>query len=371
MLFKFSSHTLEETEEGYIVTLYMETQDEEFANEFNNNESSLGNDMLNKSIMSYIKEHLPNIKIKLIKVMAGSVLLLTISMAALEASLQVTYASTVYTQTQIQQALENSSANIVLDGKLLDMSQGSIILKDTAYGSLREICELLEISVEWDESFSHAEITKNDIELSFKIGDSSCVLNGKNTSMPQSIIVNGKTMISLRFLSETFGFKFSWNDKLRTTVISSTNSMPQEHELELIVPKPIPNNSSEKVQDYSQEDLYWLSRLVHAESQGECYDGKLAVANVILNRVKSSEFPNDVKSVVFDKQYGVQFTPTVNGEIYSQPSKESTQAAMEALKGKNNAKGALYFLNPRKATSSWIQKNRKYAFSIENHNFYF
>lgn len=370
MLIKFISHTLEQTEEGYIVTLYTETQDEEFANEFNNNESSLGNDMLNKSIMSYIKEHLPSIKIKLIKVMAGSILLLTISMAALEASLQVVHASITYTQTQIQQALENAPANIVLDGKLLNMSQSSIILEDTAYGSLREICESLGISIEWDETFSHAEIVKDDIELSFKIGDTNCILNGRNTPMPPSIIVNGKTMVSLRFLSETFGFKFSWNDRLRTTVISSTNYMPPEHELELIVPKPVENNSGE-VQSYSQEDLYWLSRLVHAESQGESYNGKLAVANVILNRVKSNEFPNDIKSVIFDKNYGVQFTPTINGEIYSQPSNESTQAAIEALKGKNNAKNALYFLNPRKATSSWIQRNRKYAFSIENHNFYF
>ncbi len=365
MLFKFSSHTLEESEYGYIVTLYMEAQTEEFANEFNTPETSSTStdNLLNRSIMSYIKHHLANIKIYLIRVMAGSVLLLTISMTALEASLQVAHASTIYTQTQIQNAVRNSSANIVLDNELLTLPQKPFILDGITYAPIREICEALGANVTWNQDTNNVQITKGTSSLSFKVGESTCILDNQKVSMPQSMIVNDKTMVSLRFLSETFGFKVDWNDNLKVAILSSNGVMPTEKELESLVPKPAVS--------YSQDDLYWLARLVHSEARGESYEGKLAVANVILNRVRSGEFPNTVKEVIFDNKYGVQFTPTINGEIYKEPSSESEQAAIEALEGNNNAKNALYFLNPRKATSSWVQSNRKYAFSIQNHNFYF
>lgn len=370
MLFKFSSHTLEKVEDGYIVLLYMETPDEEFSNDFNADESPKGNDMLNRSIMSYIKEHLSTIKISLIKVFIGSVLLLTISMSALESSLQVAHASTMYSQAQIQEAINKTSANVVLNRTLLNMPQKPFIMDGVTYAPIREICEALGANVLWDEKSNYVRISKNNTTLSFYMGDNICILNDKKMDMPQPILVNHKTMVSLRFLSEIFGFNVVWNDKLKTAVISSTNDMPTEHELENIVPKPPINQTTENI-NYSQEDLNWLAKLVHAEASGESYSGKLAVANVIINRVNSSEFPDNVKSVIFDKKHGVQFTPTINGEIYKNPSQESTQAAIDALKGKNNAVNALYFLNPRKAPSSWIEKNRKYAFTLENHNFYF
>ena len=122
---------------------------------------------------------------------------------------------------------------------------------------------------------------------------------------------------------------------------------------------------------YDYEDLYWLSRIISAEAKGESFVGQIGVGTVVLNRVKSREFPNTVKGVVFDQKYGTQFTPVANGTIYDKPTDSAVIAAKMCLDGYTLSDSVLYFLNPRIATSSWIQKNRKYAFRVGNHDFYY
>ncbi len=120
------------------------------------------------------------------------------------------------------------------------------------------------------------------------------------------------------------------------------------------------------------EDLYWLSRIIHSEAQGESYRGKVAVGSVIVNRVNSGLFPNTIKGVVFDKQNGhVQFSPVIDGTIYNTPSAESIEAAVETLNGVRPVGNALYFLNPKQSTNFWIINNRKYMTTIGLHDFYY
>lgn len=121
---------------------------------------------------------------------------------------------------------------------------------------------------------------------------------------------------------------------------------------------------------YSEEDLYWLSRIVHAESQGESFQGKLAVANCVLNRVKSDEYPDSIKEVIFDTKYGVQYQPTVNGSIYETPDSDSINAAKDALSGVNPVGDCLFFFNPDTASNFWISENREFYTAIGNHHFY-
>ncbi len=122
---------------------------------------------------------------------------------------------------------------------------------------------------------------------------------------------------------------------------------------------------------YDYEDLYWLSRIISAEAKGESFTGQIGVGTVVLNRVKSKQFPNTVKGVVFDKKYGTQFTPVANGTIYNTPTQSAVVAAKMCLDGYTLSNSVLYFLNPSIATSSWIQNNRKYAFRVGNHEFYY
>jgi len=121
---------------------------------------------------------------------------------------------------------------------------------------------------------------------------------------------------------------------------------------------------------YDYEDLYWLARIMSAEAKGESFTGQIGVGTVVLNRVRSKQFPNTVKGVVFDRKYGTQFTPVANGTIYNTPTKSAVVAAKMCLDGYTLSGSVLYFLNPSIATSSWIQNNRKYAFRIGNHEFY-
>ena len=121
---------------------------------------------------------------------------------------------------------------------------------------------------------------------------------------------------------------------------------------------------------YREDEVFWLARIIHAESAGEPLLGQIAVGDVVLNRVRSSLYPNTIYSVIFDRNYGVQFSPILNGTIYNTPSFDSTVAAKLCLEGYSVTNDALFFMNPRIATSNWISKNRPYLFTIGNHDFY-
>ena len=98
-------------------------------------------------------------------------------------------------------------------------------------------------------------------------------------------------------------------------------------------------------------DVYLLARAVHAEARGEPYIGKVAVAAVILNRVKNPSFPNTIAGVIY--QPGA-FTAVADGQINLAPDEEALRAARDALNGWDPTYGAIYYYNPAKATSGWI-----------------
>ncbi|MDF2520431.1 MAG: cell wall hydrolase [Clostridia bacterium] len=118
-------------------------------------------------------------------------------------------------------------------------------------------------------------------------------------------------------------------------------------------------------------DLYWLSRIINAEAGAEPYNGKVAVGNVVLNRVRSSSFPNTIKGVIFEYYKGIpQFSPVADGSIYKTPSADSIRAAKDALNGVRPVGSATYFFNPDKASGSWIVANKTYVMRIGDHVFY-
>lgn len=118
-------------------------------------------------------------------------------------------------------------------------------------------------------------------------------------------------------------------------------------------------------------DVYWLSRIIHAEAAGEPYRGKVAVGNVVLNRVNSKDFPNTIYNVIFE-YYGKipQFSPVADGTIYNTPCNECIQAAREALNGSRPVGNSTYFFNPSKAAGTWIVRNKSYVTKIGGHAFY-
>lgn len=122
---------------------------------------------------------------------------------------------------------------------------------------------------------------------------------------------------------------------------------------------------------YRSDEVFWLARIIHAESRGEPLLGQIAAGNVVMNRVRSKYYPNTIYGVIFDRKYGVQFSPVLDGTIYNTPGYSATLAAKICLEGYDVSQGTFFFLNTALATSSWIPKNRAYAFTIGNHDFYY
>ena len=115
----------------------------------------------------------------------------------------------------------------------------------------------------------------------------------------------------------------------------------------------------------SSTDLNLLARLVYAEARGESYKGQVAVASVVLNRVKSSSFPNTVAGVIY--QAGA-FSVVNDGQINLTPNQTAYNAARDALNGWDPTYGAIYYFNPNTATNSWIW-SRPVTVVIGNHRF--
>lgn len=115
-------------------------------------------------------------------------------------------------------------------------------------------------------------------------------------------------------------------------------------------------NHNNKMIYLTEEDVYLMSQIVFAESKGEPYEGKVAVASVILNRVLDPAFPNTVKDVVFQTN---AFSCVVDGEINVSPNQECFNAVSEAIKGNDPTNEALFFYNPAIATCTWMHEIEK------------
>ena len=102
---------------------------------------------------------------------------------------------------------------------------------------------------------------------------------------------------------------------------------------------------------YASSEVYLLARTIYAEGRGEPYTGQVAIGAVVLNRVRSKDFPNTVSGVIYQKH---AFTAVSDGQINLTPNETAMRAAKDAINGWDPTGGALYYYNPAVATSSWI-----------------
>jgi len=124
-------------------------------------------------------------------------------------------------------------------------------------------------------------------------------------------------------------------------------------------------SSSSSGSSTSSSNLNLLARLVYGEARGEPYAGQVAVAAVVLNRVKSSSFPNTISGVIY--QSGA-FDVVKDGQINLTPNSTAIKAAQDALNGWDPSYGAVYYFNPKTATNKWIW-SRPMTVTIGNHRF--
>ena len=123
------------------------------------------------------------------------------------------------------------------------------------------------------------------------------------------------------------------------------------------------SNSSSSTSNNSNVNL--LARLIYGEARGDSYTGQVAVGAVVMNRVRSSSFPNTISGVIY--QSGA-FDAVRDGQINLTPNSTATKAAQDAINGWDPSYGAIYYFNPATATNKWIW-SRPMTVTIGKHRF--
>lgn len=252
---------------------------------------------------------------------------------------------------------KNIPIDISVNGSFIKTDAPAFIDYDTTFVPIRFVSDALGAhSITWDQSRATATIKQGSTTIQITENKKEAYVNGRKVILNKSArIHSGRLYVPVRFVAESFGAKVGWDNTYYIVQINKSG---------------VSVNSSLIDWRYTKDEIFWLGRIIEAESSGEPASGKVAVGNVILNRVKSNEFPNTIYTVIFDRTHGVQFEPIMNGSIYNTPSSESMISAKRALRGENIAGNSLYFLNPRTAANSWISNNRPYYMTIHNHDFY-
>ena len=237
----------------------------------------------------------------------------------------------------------------------VQLSEPAIVMNDTLYLPLRAFANVLgNATVTYDKSTRTATLSMPGLYLTAT--DCGFVTYANDRPLfsfsPNVLMSNGKMYIPASALTKATG----------VTIESITDNKVN------IKGTYKPLTPASKF--YREDEVYWLSKIISAESQGESLIGQIAVGDVIMNRVNSSLYPNTIWGVIFDRKYGVQFSPILDGSIYNTPTYTSVLAAKICLEGTSLSDNALFFLNPRAAESNWIVKSREYAYSIGGHDFY-
>jgi len=184
-------------------------------------------------------------------------------------------------------------------------------------------------------------------------GDCYIEAAGRYIGGKDVLSIDGQLYVPVRSLAKAYNTVVAWDDATRSVELTPFGGTI------------LPGEAF-----YDRDEVYWLSRIIEAEAGGEPMAGKILVGNVILNRVASRDFPNTIYGVIFDRKWGVQFTPAATGTIYNTPSADSVVAAKLVLDDYTLSRLALYFLNPDLAENFWVPANRTFLVSVGGHDFY-
>ena len=223
------------------------------------------------------------------------------------------------------------------------------------YVPLRNFSNLFgNCTVKWDSKTNTATVTTDSLTLIAHTGNYYIYANGHYFYTVGKVLnLGGYLYVPIRPMALAFNADLEWNAKSSQVELTKSRGA-----------------SAVAWANYRADDVYWLSRIISAEAGGEPFLGQVAVGNVVLNRVRHPSYPNTIYGVIFDRKHGTQFSPVSMGTIYKTPTEIAVIAAKVCLEGYTLSDEILFFFNPRIATSNWISKNRPYAFTIANHDFY-
>lgn len=247
------------------------------------------------------------------------------------------------------------SIPIYIDGDPI-FNNLAYLIDGITYVPMRAFCDMFagEFEITWN-SISHTA-TAVSADLTLKVQQDAYYITANERcfyTVGKILNIDNRIYIPIRPMAKAFCLELKWDAPSRSVHLTSTGEKLKS-----------------AAEIYSADDIYWLSRIINAEAGGEPFLGKIAVGNVVLNRVRSPLYPDSIWGVIFDRRNGVQFSPIIYGTIYNSPNYDSIIAARICLEGYTLSDSALFFLNPRIATNFWIVKNCRYEFSVGNHDFY-
>lgn len=246
------------------------------------------------------------------------------------------------------EVVEPDGPQLYVDGVLVE-NAALTYRKGIAYVSLRAVSQALrpDCEIVWDQT--QAIITAENLYFTVNPNNNYVTANGRCLYVQQGILFeNGSIQIPARVLCKVFDAKFSHSLETQNITLTSGSGA--------LIPAD---------EYYNEDDLYWLSHIIYAESGNQPLNGKIAVGNVVMNRASNPIFPDSIYGVVFQKN---QFTPVKNGTINLTPNEDSIVAAKLCLEGAVVLPTALWF--NRVNGNSWAAKHKEYVTTIGGHDFY-
>lgn len=203
-----------------------------------------------------------------------------------------------------------------------------------------------------DAELAAANVVEETLTFTAESGDCFVVANGRYLYVESGVqTIDGKVAVPVRTLAKVFNLDVGYDSAARHVTLTRQEGAGAYLQ--------------EGGSYYDEDLLYWLSRIIHAESGTQSMTGKLAVGNVVMNRLASPNFPNTIKGVLFQKN---QFSPAMSGSIYRTPGANSVIAAKLVLDGAVVLEDALFF--NRAGMNTFASRNRTYVATIGAHAFY-
>ena len=252
-----------------------------------------------------------------------------------------------------QELTEQIDTALCVDGEYVSVEVARVQHDGVTYVALAPMAKELDESVQigWDGSSSTVTVKSSKLSLTAKVGQLYIQANGRYLYVPEGVqMVGGKVTVPLSVLVKAFDARLSWDAASGTVVVNRGSGAIQSGD-----------------SYYNQDDLFWLSRIIQAECGNQPLEGRMAVGNVVLNRVKNPAFPSTVKGVLSQKN---QFTTWKNGALANRtPNATSVIAAKLVLDGgeMESTKGATFFDSN---SNSWAARNKTCVAVIGNHKFY-
>lgn len=243
-------------------------------------------------------------------------------------------------------------SKLLINGRPAPLELNKELQNGVTYVSLsvmtRQLAPTAEIS--WDGSA--ARVVTDQLTLTAEVGQLYVEANGRYLYVPDTVQLTqaGQVIVPLRVVAKAFNAEVGYDPETGLTTVTSGYGAIQSGD-----------------EFYNPDNLFWLSRVIHRESGNQPMEGKMAVGNVVLNRVADPVFPDTVESVLAQKN---QFSTYASGVLAAtEPSASSTIAAKLVMDGGvvEETRGALYFDS---GSNSWAARNKQLIATIGGHKFY-